>query len=72
MSEVLSKASSGPFRKTSHSTFFTMLAFSQILNISLQWLAALSQALVFMVRLKKPSYGSRADLIMTWAPAAAP
>lgn len=53
VSEVLSKATPGLFKKTSPSTFFTMLAFSQILNIYLQWLAALSQAVVFMVTLKK-------------------
>lgn len=58
MSEVLSKATPGLFRQTSGSTFFTMLAFSQILNIYLQWLAALGLAIVFVVTLKKPTHGS--------------
>lgn len=53
MSEVLSKATPGPFRKTSSSTFFTMLTFSGILNIYLQWSAALGPAFVCTAALRK-------------------
>lgn len=57
VSKVLSGAIPGLFRKTSPSTFFTMLTFSQILNIYLQWMAALSRAIVCKVKSEQPTYG---------------
>lgn len=57
VSKVLSGATPGLFRKTSPSTFFTMLTFSQILNIYLQWMTALSPAIVRKVESERPTYG---------------
>ena len=57
MSKVLSGATPALFRKTSPSTFFTMLTFSQILNIYLQWMTALSPAIVCKVESERPTYG---------------
>lgn len=45
-SKVQSGATLSPFRKTSPSTFFTMLTFSQILNIYLQWMTAFGPDIV--------------------------
>lgn len=56
-SKVLSRATPGLFKKTSPSTFFTMLTFSQILNIYLQWMTALSPAIVCKVKSDLPMYG---------------
>lgn len=44
------------FRETSSSTFFTMLTFSQILNIYLQWMTALRPVIVCMVKSDRPNY----------------
>ena len=57
VSKVLSGATPALFRKTSPSTFFTMLTFSQILNIYLQWMTALSSAIVCKVESERPTYG---------------
>lgn len=57
MSKVLSGATPAPFSKTSPSTFFTMLTFSQILNIYSQWVTALSPAIVCKVEADLPTYG---------------
>lgn len=57
MSKVLSGATPALFRKTSPSAFFTMLTFYQILNIYLQWMAALNLAIVCKVESELPTYG---------------
>lgn len=57
VSKVLSRATPALFKKTSPSTFFTMLTFSQILNIYLQWMTALSPAIVCKVKSDQPMYG---------------
>lgn len=57
VSKVLSGATPGLFKKTSPSTFFTMLTFSKILNIYLQWMTALSPAIVCKVESERPTYG---------------
>lgn len=57
VSKVLSGAAPVLFRETSPSTFFTMLTFSHILNIYLQWMAALSRAIVCKVESDWPTYG---------------
>ena len=68
MSEVLSKATAALFRKMASSTFFTMLAFSQILNIYLQWLAVLGLAKKQKNKKRQLTVPHLVDVRMTWAP----